>query len=207
MLGITPDAGPETLRPIYLAMAREFHPDKHYSAASAEVRELAAEIYARITTAYEVLSDPVERTAYVQQLKAPKAQRPNDGPDPIVNILAAEGKFERGRELLEAQRLPEAIEQFEEAVRLYPAEGEFRAWLGWTLYLHRPNLADNTKALEQIEEAIQLSPGLECAYLFLGRIYKTQGRVDRAEREFERALKSNPDSAEALREIRQLTRR
>ncbi len=206
VLGVGEDVTPEALRAAYLKLARDYHPDKHYTAASAEIRQLAAEIYARISAAYDVLSDPTERKAYTAELRAPP--RAPEAPDPIVNILAAEGKFERGKELMEAERLTEAIEQFREAVRLYPGEGEFRAWLGWALFCQNPaDPALVTQALEELEEANQLSSGLEVGYLFLGRIYVSQGRVDRAEREFERALKSNPDSAEALRELRRLTQR
>ncbi|MHB1847281.1 MAG: DUF4388 domain-containing protein, partial [Deltaproteobacteria bacterium] len=45
LLGVPPEAPLENIRAAYLALAKEFHPDKHYSSASAEVRELAAEIY------------------------------------------------------------------------------------------------------------------------------------------------------------------
>lgn len=206
VLGVSEDADAELLRPAYLALAREYHPDKHFSSASAEVRELAAEIYTRATAAYEVLSDPEERGRYVAALRAPKNN--HEGPDAISNILAAEGRFERGKALLDDRKLGEAIEHFREAVRLYPSEGEFHAWLGWALFSERPaDPIQVTAALEAIEEAIQQSPGLERAHLFLGRIYKSQGRPDLAEREFDRALKCNPDSAESLKELRLLSHR
>ena len=51
-----------------------------------------------------------------------------------------------------------------------------------------------------------LSPKLDKGYLFLGYVHKATGRPDKAEKQFERALQSNPDCTEALRELRLIGR-
>ena len=89
-----------------------------------------------------------------------------------------------------------------EAIALYPDEGEFHAWEGWSNFQAAPQAADD--AMRSIERSISLNPRLDKGYLFLGYIYKATGRPDRAERQFEKAIQCNPDCTEALRELRLL---
>ncbi len=200
ILGVGKSAPQHELRRAYLELAKEYHPDKHYSSASAEVRELAAEIYHLVTVAYETLSEPEERKRYELELAAGTEHEESDS---VVNVLAAEGKFQRGEQLLRERRFKEAATAFGEAVALYDDEGEFHAHLGWSLFQANPGsqqiLSD---ALDHIEKAIRLNPKVDKSYLFLGYIHKATGRPDKAERSFEKALQCNPDCLEALHELR-----
>ena len=200
ILGVARDAPPHELRRAYLALAKEYHPDKHYSSASAEVRELAAEIYHLVSIAYETLTEPEERRRYEESLKAGGAR---EEPDAVASVLAAEGKFQRGEQLLRERRFKEAAAAFREAVALYDEEGEFHAHLGWSLFQASPGSAEVlAEALDHIEKAIRLNPKVDSSYLFLGYIHKSTGRPDKAERSFEKALQCNPDCLEALHELR-----
>ncbi len=199
LLGVQRTATREDVKRAYFALAKEYHPDKHYSSASAEVRELAQEIYEYISTAHDVLTDAEERKKYVLELNS-GAQK-TTGPD-VSRILAAEGKFQRGEELMKQRAYGEANKLFREAISLYPDEGEFHAWEGWAGFQANPNTADD--AMRAIERSISLNPRLDKGYLFLGYIYKATGRPDRAERQFEKAIQCNPDCTEALRELRLL---
>ncbi len=201
ILGISRTASPSEVRKAYFALAREYHPDKIAGAMGDEVRELAGQVYDLITRAHEVLSDPYEREAYVEQLGA--GARKKEVSDEVSKILAAEGKFQRGETMLRKGRLDQAAQAFREAIDLYHDEGEFHAFLGWTLYQtspRDPKVIDS--ALDHIMRAIQLSPRLDKAYLFLGYVYKGTGRADKAERQFEKAIQCNPDCTEALYELR-----
>jgi curved DNA-binding protein CbpA len=57
ILGVLPDAEPEVIRAVYLALAKKYHPD---SSGSTENEEKFKEINA----AYEILSDPEQRQEY-----------------------------------------------------------------------------------------------------------------------------------------------
>ena len=60
--------------------------------------------------------------------------------------------------------------------------------------------------LDEVDEA-KTDPAavvLDADHLFLGMVYRAMDRPDLAEPEFERALEANPDSSEALRELRLL---
>jgi tetratricopeptide (TPR) repeat protein len=201
ILGISRTAPQHEMRRAYLELAKEYHPDKHYSSASAEVRELAAEIYHLVSVAYETLSEPEDRRRYEAELASGAAHE--EEADAVVNVLAAEGKFQRGEQFLRERRFKEAAAAFGEAVALYDEEGEFHAHLGWSLFQANPGSATVlSQALDHIEKAIRLNPKVDKSYLFLGYIHKATGRPDKAERSFEKALQCNPDCLEALHELR-----
>jgi curved DNA-binding protein CbpA len=199
ILGVTRTATREDIKRAYFALAREYHPDRHFQSASAELRQLAQQLYDLISTAHDTLTDPVERERYLAELaKGPPRAHDED----VGKILAAEGKFQKGEELMRQRKYAEAHKAFREAVALYPDEGEFHAWLGWSLFQCNPNAAED--AVRSIEHAVSLNPKLDRSYLFLGYIHKAMGRPDKAEKQFEKAVQSNPDCTEALRELRLL---
>jgi hypothetical protein len=70
-LGVRPNADASAIKAAYRARAKELHPDRNPSAD-------AAEAFARLTEAYEVLGDPRQRTAY--DLRATSRGHPAGGP-------------------------------------------------------------------------------------------------------------------------------
>lgn len=199
ILGVKWSANREDVKRAYFALAKEYHPDKHFSSASAETRALAQQIYDLISTAHDTLTDPEERKRYIAQLEE-GAKQPDDAD--VGRILAAEGKFQRGEELMRQRQFEGAAKLFREAITLYPDEGEFHAWEGWAAFQADPSRADD--AIRSIEQSVNLNPKMDKGYLFLGYIHKATGRPDRAERQFEKAIQANPDCTEALRELRLL---
>jgi len=199
ILGVKRNASREDIKRAYFALAKEYHPDKQVQSSSAELRQLAQQLYDLISTAHDTLTDPAERKRYLDEL-AQSPQRDHD--EDVGKILAAEGKFQKGEALMRDRQYAEAHRAFQEAIALYPDEGEFHAWAGWSLFQADP--ARSEDAVRSIEQAVGLNPKLDKSYLFLGYIHKATGRPDKAEKQFEKAIQSNPDCTEALRELRLL---
>ncbi|MHB8872401.1 MAG: response regulator [Myxococcaceae bacterium] len=200
VLGVATNAAREEIKRSYFALAKEYHPDKHFGSSSAEIRQLAGQVYDLISTAHDTLTDPDERERYVAEL-ASGVKR--DIGDEVGKILAAEGKFQKGEELLRQRDFRAAHDLFREAIGLYADEGEFHAYLGWSLFQLDPNEANTVDlALKSLEKAVGLNPKVDKSYLFTGYIYKATGRPDKAEKQFEKAIQCNPDCTEALRELR-----
>ena len=117
--------------------------------------------------------------------------------------MQAELRFQEGERLLQKRDAEGALRCFEDAASLYPDEGEYHAYMGWSLFLSQPgDEAVEKKALALIRKGRKLAPEREKPYLFLGRLHRQVGRSDNAEKCFARALQLKPDCVEAMREIR-----
>jgi len=61
ILGVAPNVAPEKIKEQFRFLAQAFHPDKHASPAH---KARASEMLRKITEAYRILSDPLQRAAY-----------------------------------------------------------------------------------------------------------------------------------------------
>lgn len=200
VLGVSERAKDEDVRHAYVELAKRTHPDR-FSNAGENVRKLAEEIFGLVSKAYETLGDARRRTQYLIDQKGSKqaAADLEEG----QRALAAEIQFQNGETKLRKRDFEGAIQDFEWAVRLFPEEGEYVAYLGWALFCSRPNdLATLKKAITIVKKGSKLAEDRDKPYLFLGRMYQAAGKLDTAERMFTTALEIRSDNLEALRELR-----
>jgi tetratricopeptide (TPR) repeat protein len=103
---------------------------------------------------------------------------------------------ELGRALAEIPgRLPEAIDQFEAALRLNPNFAEAHSNLGMALAEVPGRLPE---AIDQFEAALRLDPDFAIAHNNLGAVLaNSPGRLPEAISQFETALRIKPDYADA----------
>jgi CheY-like chemotaxis protein len=202
VLGVGRDSSDDDVRNAYTELAKRTHPDR-FSQSSEAVRKLAGEVFGRIALAYEVLSDARRRTEYRMDLQrdARIAAELEEG----QRALQAELRFQEGEARLKRKDYEGARRCFEQAVKTYPEEGEYHAYLGWALFQARPDDAPaREEALELLREGAKLASDREKPYLFLGLAEKALGRPDVARRLFARAVQIQPECVEALRELRLL---
>jgi DnaJ-class molecular chaperone len=191
----------------YISLAKEFHPDRLPSSAPREVRKAAEDLFKLFTLAHDTLVDEKSHAEYLKMF-APPVRRQTQAIGGVSAMLAAEGRYRQGLEYFGRRMYVRAAEIFAEAIGLFEHEAEFHAYLGWSLYLADPdNPASAKKALASLATAIQLNHKLDLAYLFQGYVYKSTGRKDLAEQQFEKAIQCNPDCTEALRELRLISGR
>ncbi len=92
-------------------------------------------------------------------------------------------------------RLPEAIDQFEAALRIDPRSAEAHENLGIALSKTRGRLPE---AVTHLETALRLQPDYPESHLNLGSaLYRTPGRLSDAIAEYQAALRLEPGYAEA----------
>jgi len=200
VLGVDRAAPVDEVRRAFTSLAKENHPDRLGPDVTREARAFAEDIFAQLLNAYEVLVDPQRRAEYERTVA--EGIHVSDS-DEVARILAAEQCFREGEELMKRRASVAAQRAFAEAVRLYPEEAEFHAWLGWATWTAQPpGRVASSQALAHIEKALELNPRIDRAYVFRGYIHKAQGRRAEAEAEFEKALLCNPGCAEALEELR-----
>lgn len=202
LLGVSQNSSIGEIKRAYIALAKEFHPDRIPNSAGREVRRMAEELFAILTEAHNILVDDQRRAEYVGRLSQSARV---EAADDVSRLLAAEGKFQLGEEYLKKRLFVKAAESFKEAIDLYPEEAEYFAYYGWSLFQSEPgNQEILKKARDAIATAITKNPKLDKAYLFMGYIYKGIGRDDLSERQFEKAIQCNPDCTDALRELKLL---
>ena len=117
----------------------------------------------------------------------------------VERMLRAERVFRRGCRALRREALDRALEAFEEAVCLAPDEGEFLMHRGWA----RVRTGDDT-GLDDLRTAARRVPKMERAHLWLARALRDAGKLPGARDAYGNALAVNPESEEALRELKAL---
>ena len=200
ILEVDDSASEDELRAAFQKRAAHLHPDQYRRSGDAITR-LASEVFAQLNLAYQILTDPRRRSEYV--LNQRKGQRDADRQRESEQALEAEVHFQAGQRLLAQRAYERALEVFGRALQLYPEAGEYHSHYGWTLHLCHPDQPDiAAEAIEHVRRGIKLAGQRETSYLFMGRLCKAIGRVDRAERMFARAVQLEPGCVEALRELR-----
>jgi tetratricopeptide (TPR) repeat protein len=200
-LGIAPFALPEEIEHRYERLKVWLSPEA-LGGTSAEVRRLAGVALEDLQRTIAKLRDAESLEAYRQQPdRDAETEQPSaaDG-DPCERAQQA---YRAGHEQLDQQDWAEALASFERAVELAPGQGEFRACLGWATYLvYGTEPAALTEAIGHARAGMKLAPNHYHPALVLGRLYQFTNRLDLAEKALKRAVQLNPDSVDAVRELR-----
>jgi CheY-like chemotaxis protein/curved DNA-binding protein CbpA len=204
VLGVARSASAGEVRRAFVEQAKNCHPDK-LADADPELRQLGAQLFARLSQAHETLADPKLRDRYVQELTSGKKKA---DPAAVARIVNAEQLFQRGEGHARRKDWPAAIAALREALQLDAEEGEIHALLGWCTFMADPETpAAQASAIETLRKAIALAPNSPSGYYYLGRLYRICEQLPEAERMFRKILELRPQHAEAAQELRLLERR
>lgn len=205
VLGISPGAKEADVKRAYYNLAKLYHPDLYENASDKKIVSIANNVFCLISSAYEVLSYDKSRREYEEQLRRGVIEGDSTS---ASRILLAEMEFKKGQGYLRVNNFKDAVKSFQTAVNMNPEEGEFYAYLGWAMYNMRDKTPeDAARAREYVSRAISMNPRIAKAYYFIGFIYRVEGNIDAALREFDRALRYDPNLIEPLREMRLINTR
>lgn len=70
ILGLTRQASSADIKAAYYHLAKKYHPDRHHQRDSSDLRPKLERLFALITQAYDALSQPAERAAYDERIRA-----------------------------------------------------------------------------------------------------------------------------------------
>lgn len=188
ILGITPHDSREEIKRAYYRLAKLYHPDRHFEEAFREVKKELEALFAKIKEAYDHLSNDTKRAEYNASLSRPKE---TSQPKPLGIAEQAEHCFNQGKEAYTAGAFKQAADLFEAAARLIPDNHRYFGYLGKTL-LHFPERL--RRAEMAFREAVTLQPDEIEYYTELARLYEQRGMLRRALKEYEEALKRNPEN-------------
>ncbi len=106
---------------------------------------------------------------------------------------AFEALFQRGLQLQESGRLPEAVDCYQRAIAVDGAVPEAHNNLGWAFL----ELGQFDDAAAELEKALELRPHYAAAIDNLGLLHERRGRLDEAVVLYERAVLVDPSNAAA----------
>jgi tetratricopeptide (TPR) repeat protein len=205
-LGLEETAGSSEVSKAFLNVARTYHPDNVPQDAPEQVHRLYSEIFSLLNEAQQKLSDDQSRAAYLEALESGLEDDQVD----VGYIIEAENIFAKGEALLNARKYSQALEEFDEAIKRNPEEGEFYIYRGYAMFMARPAPETSfvNQCIQQILRGLKMRANKVVAgFLFLGLIHKKLGNLEDAQRMFNRVLSIEPNHKEALSELRLMSMR
>jgi curved DNA-binding protein CbpA len=210
----------DEIKDAYYALARRYHPDRFHLKAGTPLHAQISSAFARVTQAYETLTDSKARLAYDQAMErarefAKSAAKPS--PEPTADVAETldfdddspaatesgrpEYNFREGVGALQQGRINAAITYLATACRMAPNEARYRAHYGRALAAN-----DTTRRLaeNEIQAAVKLEPDNAVFRVMLAELYFDLKFHRRAQTEVDRALTLNPNNALAHSLLRKL---
>jgi len=222
ILGVESTVAAADVKSAYYDLARRYHPDRFRKAEPSLLTRLES-AFARITQAYETLSDDQLRASYNAKLEArrkaqqivdataksptpatPPESKPADATPVVPVIPAAEraaNDFKEGLAALEQGQRKLAAGLLASAARLVPNEARYRAFYGQILAGQ-----ENTRraAEAELQAAIKLDPDNADYRVMLAQLFRDLGFAIRAKGEAERAVAADPNNRKARDLLREL---
>lgn len=221
ILGVETTASSEKLKSTYYSIARRYHPDRFRKADPALLVRIES-AFARITQAYDTLSDEGLRASYNAKLQArkkaqqlaefaPKPTTPSPATpssadtapaEPVTSYKErAENDFKEGYAALQQGQRSIATGLFASASRLVPNEPRYRAYYGQML----ASQEHTRRAAEtELQAAIKLDPRNAEYRIMLAQLFRDLGFTLRARGEAERAVAADPNNRQARDLLREL---
>jgi len=187
----------DEIKKAYFNLARRFHPDRFNREVQAAHRDQIDEVFDAITNAYRTLINKEKRKTY------DATGGPIHAEDPQDLLKRADTKFRQGKTLYGQERYDDAVVFLEEAVRLRKNKGDFYLLLAMA---ESKIPAFRNKAQEDFQKAITLEPWNPEAYVGLGFLYKNEGLLTKASKQFQKALEADPDHRLARQELEQINK-
>ncbi len=176
----------------YFRLARKFHPDLYARDLPHEIKNVIEAVFDQISKAYHTLSDEKKRKVYDSQKERPRTE------DKRNWAKVAEVKFRQGKTLYDNGRYQEAVVFLEEAVKLQGDKGQYFLLLALT---QSKIPALRRKSERNFLNSIQFESWNAEGYVGLGMLYKKEGLLIKAKKQFEKAINIDPDHRIARREM------
>jgi tetratricopeptide (TPR) repeat protein len=158
----------------------------------------AARVFDAIREAQEFLLDDVRRSEH--------AARSRGGPAPVSDPAAAAEALVAGEMAMRKREYAQAEALFRQAHEADPRPSTLAA-AAWAIYMDPSRRSEGQRARTMMVDALKADPDCDRAHYQLGVIARVEGDIERAERHFREAVRSNPRHLEAAQELRLLEMR
>jgi tetratricopeptide (TPR) repeat protein len=195
LLNVPRDASELDIKKSYFLLARRYHPDRFDPNLPASAKDPIAEVFDAINKAYRTLSNRQERKVYDSKVTTFSREEEGDA------SKKAETKFRQAKTLYGMTRYEEALILLEEAVRMNRNKADYFLLLAMT-ETKMPSFLQ--KAEKDFLKAVSLDPWRAEGFVGLGLLYKSEGLLTKARRQFARALEIEPEHKIDLKELEEL---
>jgi curved DNA-binding protein CbpA len=200
LLGISRDATTSRVQIAFLQLAKQFHPDR-LGSELADMRDMSARIFSRLTDAQQMLSDPRRRAEYDRQLTRGTDELDEEQAH-IQQIIQAATSFQKAEVLFKKRMLPAAEIEAMRAHENDPEQADYIALLAW-IHASQPNSDPQLpQILDKLNEAVRMSPEREKIRFYRGQVLSRLGRHREALSDYRFVVSKNPYHIDSLREIR-----
>lgn len=203
ILGVTKDTPIEGVKSAYFTIVKKWHVDAFAGRELGDAQEKLEAGFARVSEAYETITDEGQRAEYLTFLDRKSKGLPTD----VAEILRGENLYDQALAMERRRDYRGAREVLEEAVRLNPDPLYF-ATLGWVVYAASPNDDRAVSAgVHHIKRALKEQENLPLAYQYLGTIAFRRNQPGEAKKWWTRCLEWEADNIEASRGLRMINQR
>lgn len=202
IFGLTPGTFSfNALKESYFSRTRPYAQERLME-LSGSALEMAQEILAAFSTAYNTLSNVVSKERYDELLNSDKVGLDGKQDDK----LQAQVQFQSGLVFLQMGEFANAEKAFQDSYQLEPNRSLHAAYLAWAIYRNPSNQGSKwaqDKARTLLAKALQNGRDAE-SYAFRGWMLLDEGREGLAEGEFQKALKLNANDSLARKGVQQI---
>ncbi len=197
LLGVSENAPVEAIEQRYIEYCERFAPWKFNQPGLSELSEKARDLFVAGAKAFAELYDSERRSSLIAQRRSLLAtQTVEINRDQFLiksDLLDSETQFKKGKELMEAKRYKEAIDQLQFAHDYDPQNSLYRAELAYCQYRHEPDLQAQS-CLQALNETLRIDQDCGLAAYYTGLIHQDMGNEIEAEAYFQRSIKTRaPD--------------
>ncbi len=195
LLGLPMSARSKDIHRTYHELAKFIHPDRIEPEAPKELHQLAQSLFARISEAYQVLSNDEKRREYVTELERGRADE----------LLASEEKFESAKDHLFKGRYKEAYSILRELRKVKGIRADLNIYYVWARIKVGCRPEDRNKLVMKLSEDLARVPSEDrhnAHYFYTkGLFYAFAGQVSKARMHLSNAINVDPKFTQAKREF------
>ncbi|HKP46199.1 MAG TPA: DUF4388 domain-containing protein [Pyrinomonadaceae bacterium] len=211
VIDLSRDAGSADIKMAYYALARKYHPDRFHLQSGTPQHARISSAFARVTQAYETLTDAQLRAEYDASLERARrfsgATKANaQGKEQFDFAMTESGdeadeSFNEGMRAMQAGNTKLAVNHLATAARLAPRDARYRAHYGQAL-----GAAMDTRRLaeSELQAAVKLEPSNALYRTMLAELYFDLNFQRRAQTELQKALALEPTNAKARTLLRKI---
>ena len=197
VLGVPADAPSEAIASAFFQLAKRFHPDR-LGAGFEDVRDQGTRLFARMTEAHQVLSDPTRRKEYDELVK--QGEGSADDQEEVLRVVRAATSFQKAQVHLKRNNLKDAETEARAALADDPEQADHVALVAWLDAL-KPN-PDLEAVLKVLNDCVRMEELNLRVRWYRGQILKRLGQERRSLEDFRYIVERDPRHVDAQRELR-----